>query len=69
MPQTPTINLPEYTVSEIALLLKRTVEQAFPYVRVRGEISGLRRPSSGHLYFALKDEEAVLDAVSWRSTR
>jgi exodeoxyribonuclease VII large subunit len=69
MTQSPTINLPEYTVSEIAALLKRTVEQAFPYVRVRGEISGLRRPSSGHLYLALKDEEAVLDAVAWRGTR
>src|ERR1700691_1643065 len=69
MTQSPTINLPEYTVSEIAALLKRTVEQAFPYVRVRGEISGLRRPSSGHLYLSLKDEEAVLDAVAWRGTR
>ncbi|HUZ72785.1 MAG TPA: exodeoxyribonuclease VII large subunit [Stellaceae bacterium] len=62
-------NLPEYSVSEIAALLKRTIEQNFAYVRVRGEISGFKRHSSGHAYFALKDEAAVLDAVCWRGTR
>ncbi len=62
-------NLPEYTVSEIAALLKRTIEQNFAYVRVRGEISGFKRHSSGHAYFSLKDADAVLDAVSWRGTR
>lgn len=61
-------NLPEYSVSEISALLKRTVEQNFAYVRVRGEISGFKRHSSGHCYLALKDEEAVLDAVIWRMT-
>src|SRR5262249_7380230 len=61
-------NLPAYTVSEISLLLKRTVEQNFAYVRVRGEISGFKRHSSGHCYLALKDEEAALDAVIWRTT-
>src|SRR5690242_14259849 len=61
-------NLPEYSVGEISALLKRTVEQNFAYVRVRGEISGLKRHSSGHCYLALKDEEAVLDAVIWRMT-
>src|SRR6185312_1897557 len=61
-------NLPEYSVGEISALLKRTVEQNFAYVRVRGEISGLKRHSSGHCYLALKDEEAVLDAVIWRTT-
>jgi exodeoxyribonuclease VII large subunit len=62
-------NLPEYTVSEIAALLKRTIEQNFSYVRVRGEISGFKRHSSGHCYFSLKDEDAVLDGVAWRTTR
>ncbi len=62
-------NLPEYSVSEIAALLKRTIEQNFASVRVRGEISGFKRHSSGHCYFALKDEAAVLDAVCWRGTR
>ncbi len=59
-------NLPEYSVGEISALLKRTVEQNFAYVRVRGEISGFKRVGSGHCYLALKDEEAVLDAVIWR---
>jgi exodeoxyribonuclease VII large subunit len=61
-------NLPEYSVSEIAAALKRTVESAFPFVRVRGEISGLKFHSSGHVYFDLKDERAVLNAVVWRAT-
>ncbi|HEY3636882.1 MAG TPA: exodeoxyribonuclease VII large subunit [Rhizomicrobium sp.] len=61
-------NLPEYSVSEIAAALKRTVESAFPLVRVRGEISGLKFHSSGHVYFDLKDERAVLNAVIWRGT-
>jgi len=61
-------NLPEYSVSEIAAALKRTVESAFPFVRVRGEISGLKFHSSGHVYFDLKDDKAVLNAVVWRGT-
>jgi exodeoxyribonuclease VII large subunit len=61
-------NLPEYSVSEIAGLLKRTVEDAFPFVRVRGEISGLKFASSGHVYFDLKDEKAVLNAIVWKQT-
>ena len=61
-------NLPEYSVSEIAAALKRTVETAFPFVRVRGEISGLKFHTSGHVYFDLKDERAVLNAVVWRAT-
>ena len=59
-------NLPEYSVSEISQAVKRTLEGAFERVRVRGEISGFKRAASGHLYFALKDEEAKLDAVCWR---
>jgi exodeoxyribonuclease VII large subunit len=58
----------EYSVSEISQLLKRRVESEFPSIRVRGEISGLKRAASGHMYLALKDEEAVLDAVIWRGT-
>jgi len=61
-------NLPEFSVSEIAAALKRTVESAFPFVRVRGEISGLKFHSSGHVYFDLKDDRAVLNAVVWRGT-
>src|SRR5262245_36380354 len=61
-------NLREYSVSELANELKRAVEDAFPYVRVRGEISGLKLNASGHVYFDLKDDKAVLNAVLWRST-
>src|SRR5229473_248961 len=61
-------NLAEYTVSELSAALKRTIEQDFSYVRVRGEVSGFKRHGSGHCYLALKDAEAVLDAVCWRGT-
>jgi len=61
-----TPNLPEYSVSELSRALKRTVEAAYSYVRVRGEISGFKRAASGHLYMTLKDADAVLDAVCWR---
>ncbi len=61
-------NLPEFTVSELSQAVKRTVEGTFQRVRVRGEVSGFLRAGSGHLYMALKDENAVLDAVCWRGT-
>jgi exodeoxyribonuclease VII large subunit len=61
------VNAPEYTVSELSSALKRTVEDAYGHVRVRGEISGFRGPhSSGHCYFALKDENAKIEAVIWK---
>jgi len=59
-------NLPEFSVTELSLALKRTVEDQFAFVRVRGEISGLKFHSSGHVYFDLKDDKAVLNAVIWR---
>jgi exodeoxyribonuclease VII large subunit len=63
------INAPEFTVSELSAALKRTVEDAYGNVRVRGEISGFRGAhSSGHCYFALKDESARIEAVIWRTT-
>ena len=66
MPAEPLINAPEFTVSELSSALKRTVEDAYGHVRVRGEISGFRGPhSSGHCYFALKDESAKIEAVIW----
>ena len=62
-------NATEYTVSEISGALKRVVEDAFGNVRVRGEISGYRGPhSSGHAYFALKDDRARIEAVVWKGT-
>ncbi|MCP8896636.1 exodeoxyribonuclease VII large subunit [Shinella daejeonensis] len=60
-------NLTEYSVSELSGSIKRTVEQAFDQVRLRGEVSGYRGPhSSGHAYFSLKDERARIDAVIWK---
>ncbi len=64
----PADNLPVYTVGEISAALKHTIEERFGAVRVRGEVSGLHAAASGHLYMSLKDAEAVLDAVCWRTT-
>src|SRR5579885_1068746 len=61
-------NLPEYTVSELSNALKRSIEDNFAQVRVRGEVSGFKRHGSGHCYLCLKDSDAVLDAVVWRTT-
>ena len=59
-------NRPVFTVGELSQALKRVVEGEFAWVSVRGEVSGFKRAASGHLYFALKDADAVLDAVCWR---
>src|SRR3954471_19003515 len=62
-------NAPEWTVSELAGALKRTLEDAFGHVRLRGEESGYRGPhSSGHAYFCLKDQSARIDAVIWKGS-
>ena len=60
-------NVAEFTVTELSAALKRTVEDNFGYVRVRGEISGYKGPhGSGHVYFALKDQTAKIDGVIWK---
>ncbi len=65
----PATNLVEYTVSELAFALRKTVEEAYGLVRLRGEISGFKgQHSSGHCYFTLKDDKAAIEAVIWRST-
>ncbi len=65
--ETPTPNIGEYSVTEISHKLKKTLEETFGHVRVRGELSGYRGAhSSGHCYFSIKDEGAKLDAVIWR---
>ena len=59
-------NAPEVSVSDLSGALKRTIEDQFGFVRVRGEVSGWRGPhSSGHCYFSLKDATARIDAVIW----
>ena len=61
-------NVPEFSVSELSFALKREIETAFPRVRVRGEISQPSFPRSGHCYFRLKDENAVIDGVCWKGS-
>jgi exodeoxyribonuclease VII large subunit len=60
-------NRPEYTVSELSQAVKRSLEADFGHVRVRGEISGSKRVASGHCYLTLKDADACLDGVIWRT--
>ena len=63
----PGANVAEFTVSELAGAIKRTLEGNYGHVRLRGEISGYRGPhSSGHCYFALKDDKSKVEAVIWR---
>jgi exodeoxyribonuclease VII large subunit len=60
-------NALEWSVSDLSGALKRTIEDQFGFVRVRGEITGYRGPSaSGHVYFGLKDANAKIDAVIWK---
>ncbi|MDQ6953538.1 MAG: exodeoxyribonuclease VII large subunit [Mariprofundaceae bacterium] len=55
------------TVTELTASLKQVVEQGFAHIEVKGEVSRLTRPSSGHLYFTIKDSHAAISAVVWRS--
>lgn len=64
----PGDNAEPLSISEISALLKRTVEDRFGFVRLRGELSGVKRAASGHLYCSLKDEKAVIDGVMWRGS-
>lgn len=59
-------NAEPLSITEISQALKRTVEDRFGYVRLRGELSGVKRAASGHMYCALKDDKSVLDGVMWR---
>lgn len=65
---TPGTNVPDLTVSELAFSLKRTLEESFGRVRVRGELSKVKIHTSGHLYSDLKDAESVINLVCWRGT-
>ena len=59
-------NVAEYSVTELSMALKQSVEERFGFVRVRGEISGLKRAASGHVYLNLKDDKSVIDGVMWK---
>jgi len=64
----PRLNLPELTVSQLSAALKRTIEDAYGYVRVRGELGKVSYHGNGHVYFDLKDDRACISGVIWRST-
>lgn len=57
----------EYTVSEVSKAIKLLIEDQIGYVKIKGEISGFKRASSGHLYFSLKDSNALISAVLFRA--
>lgn len=59
-------NAPTFTVGELSQALKQTLEDDFSYVRVRGEISGFKHHTSGHVYLSLKDQDALISVVCWR---
>ena len=61
-------NAKPYSVSELAFALKRTLEDAYGYVRLRGEVSKVTRHGSGHVYLTLKDERACIDGVIWKTS-
>ena len=60
-------NIPEYSVTEISKSIKQVLDDTFGYVRVRGEISGLKKAASGHVYLNLKDESAIINGIIWKS--
>ncbi len=59
-------NVPEFTVTELSGRIKRTLEDAYGYVRVRGELGRVTKAGSGHVYLDLKDDRAVLSSVIWK---
>ena len=63
----PASNMPEYTVSEISGAVKRTLETTFGRVRVRGELTEVKRYPSGHIYLSLKDESSKIAAIVWKN--
>jgi len=61
-------NVPEMSVSDLAHSLKRTLEETYSHIRVRGELSGLKLAASGHLYGDIKDVDANINIICWRGT-
>ena len=59
----------EFTVTEITNIFKNLAQETFCHIKVRGEISGLSKPKSGHIYFTLKDLESVIYAVCWKTIK
>jgi exodeoxyribonuclease VII large subunit len=67
-PDTPASNAQAYSVSELAFALKRTLEDAYGFVRLRGELSKVTNHASGHVYLTIKDDKAALDGVVWKGS-
>ncbi|SFS83249.1 exodeoxyribonuclease VII large subunit [Brevundimonas viscosa] len=65
-PAAPRDNNPPLSISELSFALKRTLEDRFGHVRLRGEISKVNRHASGHVYLTLKDDKACIDGVVWK---
>ncbi|MDP2258652.1 MAG: exodeoxyribonuclease VII large subunit [Caulobacter sp.] len=61
-------NAQAYSVSELAFALKRTLEDAYGFVRLRGELSKVTHHASGHVYLTLKDDKAAIDGVVWKGS-
>ncbi|HEX4098237.1 MAG TPA: exodeoxyribonuclease VII large subunit, partial [Caulobacteraceae bacterium] len=61
-------NAQAYSVSELAFALKRTLENAYGFVRLRGELSKVTFHSNGHVYLSIKDDKACIDAVVWKGS-
>ena len=59
---------PILSVTELSLSLKSCVEQVFAHVKVRGEVSDVKKATSGHIYFSLKDKDSVLSAICWKGS-
>lgn len=59
---------PVLSVTELSLSLKSCVEQVFNHIKVRGEVSDVKRATSGHIYFSLKDKDSVLSAICWKGS-
>lgn len=66
MVESPASNLPELSVSELSMALKRTIETAYDHVRVRGELGRVTIARSGHMYADIKDDKAVLNTIMWK---
>ena len=60
-------NISQYTVTELNKSIKNIIESSFLIIEVSGEISDLKKHSSGHIYFTLKDEESSISSICWRS--
>ena len=60
-------NITEYTVTQLNNSIQNIIEDSFKIISVSGEISQIKKHSSGHIYFKLKDEDSAISSICWRS--